>query len=196
MEKITSCRRTAVAIGVLFLVATIAYGSGYAMVTNRPIVGSFLEFVDVIAVIGIGALFFSILKRYSTPIAWMYLATRILEAALLSVSIASIFFASALLYERAFEIAMLILGLGSLPFVYLLYRSRLIPQAISVLGFIGYAALLLWALLELSGYTTGFVLFAPGALFEILFPIWLIVKGFNPSATFFQSVRTSKPLEK
>lgn len=182
MEKITSYRRTAVAIGVLFLIATIAYGSGSAVVTNRPLVGSFLEFVDVVAVIGIGVLFFSILKRYSTPIAWTYLATRILEAVLLSVSIAGIFLGSTLLYDRAFQLAMLILGLGSLPFVYLLFWSKLIPRVISSLGFIGYAALLLWALLELSGYATGFVLFAPGALFEILFPIWLIIKGFNSAA--------------
>jgi hypothetical protein len=72
---------------------------------------------------------------------------------------------------------MIILGLGSLPFCYLLYQSRAIPRWLSVVGFIGYAALLAWGALEVSGYSVGYTLFIPGALFEILFPLWIIVKG-------------------
>ncbi|QYR19298.1 DUF4386 domain-containing protein [Paenibacillus sp. sptzw28] len=78
--------------------------------------------------------------------------------------------------------AMIVLGLYSLLFCYLLYRSRLIPRLISVFGLIGYASLLTSALLELFGYSPGMLLFLPGALFEILMPVWLIVKGFNSPA--------------
>jgi hypothetical protein len=81
----------------------------------------------------------------------------------------------------AFQIAMIALGLGSIPFCYLLYRTRLIPRALSVLGLIGYAALLIGGLLELFGLNLYMIQFAPGALFELVFPIWLIVKGFNSS---------------
>jgi len=190
-EKMNSNKNTARIVGVLFIVATIAYASGSAMMepllgssngfTNKIFVGSFLEFIDVIAVIGIGVLLFPILRNYSIPIAWTYLGTRILEAAFISMSIASIFLATALWYERAFQIAMLVLSLGSLPFMYLLYQSKLIPRSISVLGFIGYIALLIWSVLEISGFTAGTFLFIPGALFEIIFPVWLLVKGFNLS---------------
>jgi Domain of unknown function (DUF4386) len=81
----------------------------------------------------------------------------------------------------AFQVAMIALGLGSMPFCYLLYKTKLIPRYISVLGLIGYATLLTAALLEVFGYSTGLVLYLPGALFEIVFPVWLIVKGFNLS---------------
>jgi hypothetical protein len=85
-------------------------------------------------------------------------------------------------YNLAFPIAMIALGVGSIPFCYLLYQSRLIPRSLAILGLIAYAALLTSALLEVFDYSTGVViLYLPGALFEIIFPIWLIVKGFNPS---------------
>lgn len=198
-EKVNSNKKTAIIVGVLFIVATITYASGSAMIepflgnsggiATPLVIGSLLEFIDVIAVIIIGVLLFPILKNYSILIAWTYLGTRILEAAFLSVSIASIFLTTALWYERAFQIAFLVLGLGSLPFVYLLYKSKLIPRSISVIGFIGYIALLVWSVLEVSGYTTGMFLFIPGALFEIIFPIWLIVKGFNLSTLVPQSAK-------
>lgn len=199
-EKVNSNKNTARIVGVLFIVATIAYASGSAMIEPllgnsggiaiSLIIGSLLEFIDVIAVIGIGVLLFPILKNYSIPIAWIYLGTRIFEAAFLLVSIASIFLATALWYEHAFQIAMLGLGLGSLPFCYLLYQSKLIPRSISVVGFIGYISLTAYALLEIFGTSAGVILFIPGALFEIIFPIWLIVKGFNPSVIAVGSTKT------
>jgi hypothetical protein len=42
--------------------------------------------------------------------------------------------------------------------------------------------LLTSALLEIFGTSTGLILFLPGALFEIVFPIWLMVRGFDSSA--------------
>ncbi|NOU75564.1 DUF4386 family protein [Paenibacillus sp. LMG 31458] len=77
---------------------------------------------------------------------------------------------------------MIVLSLVSLLFCYLLYQSKLIPRLISVFGLIGYASLLTSALLEIFGYSPGMFLFLPGALFEIILPIWLIVKGFNSFA--------------
>ncbi|NOU86021.1 DUF4386 family protein [Paenibacillus sp. LMG 31460] len=82
----------------------------------------------------------------------------------------------------AFQVAMIVLSLVSLLFCYLLYQSKLIPRLISIFGLIGYASLLTSALLEIFGYSPGMFLFLPGALFEIILPIWLIVKGFNSFA--------------
>ena len=184
-------RKTARIVGILFIVATIAYASGSAMIepllgnsggiTTALVFGSLLEFIDVISVIAIGVLLFPILKNYSVSVARTYLGTRIFEAVFLLVSIASIFWATFLGYEHAFQIAMLVLGLGSLPLCYLLYQSKLIPRFISILGFAGYLSLTVYALLEILGTSTGVILFIPGALFEIIFPIWLIAKGFNSS---------------
>ena len=177
--------------GALFIVATISYASGSAVIapllnssgdiSSVLIVGALLEFVDAVAVVGIATLLFSTLKQYSRPIAWTYLGTRLLEAAFITVSITSIFFNAPFWYEYTFQIAVLILGLGSVPFMYLLYQTRIIPRSISVLGFAGYLGLLAWSVLGILGYAMGTLLFVPGALFELIFPIWLMVKGLTRS---------------
>ena len=50
----------------------------------------------------------------------------------------------------------------------------------------GYAVLLPGASLDMFGcvdinHGVGMIVFIPGGLFELLFPIWLFVKGFNSS---------------
>ena len=77
---------------------------------------------------------------------------------------------------------MTILGFGSLPFCYLLYATKLAPKLMSLLGFVGYVALFSWGLLEITNMGAPTILFIPGALFEIAFPLWLIAKGFNKAA--------------
>jgi hypothetical protein len=64
----------------------------------------------------------------------------------------------------------------------LLYRSRLIPRGIAVLGLIGYPALLVGTVLAIFGVTevtqgAGLLAVVPGALFELILPIWLISRG-------------------
>ena len=85
--------------------------------------------------------------------------------------------------EFAFHLAMTALGVGSIPMCYLLYRTRLVPRPIAALGVAGYAILILNGVLVASGADMGITLFLPGAVFELAFPIWLIVKGFNSSPT-------------
>jgi hypothetical protein len=81
-----------------------------------------------------------------------------------------------------FEMAMIVLSLGSLLFCYSLYRLKLVPRFLTVIGFIGYVALLVSSCLSIAGHDIGPVLYIPGAIFEIIFPIWLMVKGFNLQA--------------
>lgn len=172
----------------------------------QTIMGVLLQFVDAAAVVGIGLLLFPILRRHSETVALSYVATRILELAFLVVGgigtlslialsketiqagttgTSSTLTVGALLVSgshTAYLIAMGALGLGSLPFCYLLYRSRLIPRFMSVLGLVGYAALLAGALLELFGVNLYMFQYVPGGAFELILPVWLIVKGFNSSA--------------
>ena len=169
------------------------------------ITGVLLQVVDAAAVVGIGVLLYPILKKHSETVAIGYVGTRILECAflvlggigtlsLIALSQATIqagttsasyaLTSGALLASgshTAYLIAMGALGLGSLPFCYLLYRSRLVPRALSILGLAGYAALLVGALLELFGLNLYMLQYVPGGLFELILPIWLIVKGFNSS---------------
>lgn len=174
-------------------------------------IGALLEFADTAAVVGIGILMFPILREFSEPIAVSYVATRIIECVflvfgaigpLLLIPLSQAYIAAGMpaaphfqtlgtlfttQHVLGFQIGMIALGLGSLLFCYLLYTSRLIPQWMSVLGFIGYAALLLGTSLELFGLNPYMIHYLPGGLFELILPIWLIVKGFNAEALSFSS---------
>jgi hypothetical protein len=75
-------------------------------------------------------------------------------------------------------------SLGALLFYYFLYRSKLVPRLISVWGLIAAVLVLAWNLLEAFGISinAGLIFGLPIILNEITLGIWLIVKGFNPSA--------------
>lgn len=175
------------------------------------IIGVLLELINSVGVVGIAVMLYPILKKHNETMALGYFSSRILESAMLIVGVisplllitlsqeyvkagapdASYFQTIGILSIRgqflAFQMAMIVLGLGSLIFCYLLYQSKLIPRSISALGFIGYASLLTSSLLEIFGHNIGMMLYLPGALFEIILPIWLIVKGFNSSGSIFPS---------
>jgi hypothetical protein len=91
-----------------------------------------------------------------------------------------------LLTERywAFQMVTIALVLGALIFYYMLYQSRLIPRFISVWGLIGALAVLATALVDTFGISPGSLEFL-GVLMllnELFLGVWLIVKGFNPTA--------------
>ena len=77
--------------------------------------------------------------------------------------------------------------LGGLMFYYLLFQSRLVPQWLSGWGFIAIIMNLAASLLVLFGFfgptsTISDVLSIPIFLQEMVLAVWLIVKGFIPSA--------------
>jgi len=77
---------------------------------------------------------------------------------------------------------------------YLLYQSKLIPRFISVWGLIGAALVLaagllgMFALSPASTISTFLVL--PIWVQEMVLAVWLIVKGFKPSAIASLSAKT------
>ncbi len=197
-------RKIAIAVGVLFFTATLSYGVGSALITsalatpddllnpnNTQIgIGVVLEFINSAAVVGIGVLLFPILRRYSEGMALGYAGSRIIESVLLLVgALSALLLLTLRWHDLTFQMAMISLGAGSLLLCYILYTAKLVPRAISVLGFVGYVALLVYGLSEILGLNIGLVLFIPGGIFEIVFPLWLIVKGFNESAVTARSVK-------
>lgn len=210
----SSTRKTAIIVGVLFFVQTSSYMFGDSLfraaadtITDgsqaQALTGVFLQFVNAAAVIGIGVLLFPVLRRFREGPALGYTATKVMESALLMVS--ALF---ALLtvhagvsevgpgqsgatsgavmmegYVLAFHLGMIALGAGSMFLMYILYRFRLVPRALSVLGAVGYVALFASGWLEIAGFDIALVLYIPGGLFEILFPLWLIIRGFNDPTT-------------
>ena len=213
----TTNRKTAIAVGVLFFIATASYLVGSALIGSalsapdqlldaketQVRTGVLLEFVDAAAVVGIGVLLFPILRKYRESMALGYVSTRIIESALLLVSalfalllvsgsqgypgadaatasqLQSVGTLTIRAYGLAFQLAMIVLGVGSLLLCYILYEVRLVPRALSVLGVVGYLALFASGWLEIAGSNAASALYIPGALFELVFPLWLIIKGLD-----------------
>ncbi|MCC6800962.1 MAG: DUF4386 domain-containing protein [Anaerolineae bacterium] len=71
--------------------------------------------------------------------------------------------------------------LGALIFYYLLYQTKLVPRWISGWGLIGAILYLVAPLAGMFGSELGIVM-APLGVQEMVLAVWLIVKGFNPSA--------------
>ena len=72
------------------------------------------------------------------------------------------------------------------------YRTRLIPRWLSVWGFIAVVTSMTAALLNFFHMDTGFGFYLEMVMFpqELVMAVWLIVKGFNPSAVAALSAKT------
>ena len=193
-------RRTARIVGVLFLAGFLAYGVGNLIATGIVrsddrsnstalfVTGAALMLLNSAFVIGIGVLMFPILRPHNKAIAAGYLGTRIFEGVVLAIGVVSLIVltGSAAIHANSvfYNVAEAGLGIGSLFFCALLFRTKLVPRFLAVWGFIGYACFAVGTLLELSGITGAALVAAiPGGLFELTFAVWLIVRGFATTAT-------------
>jgi hypothetical protein len=164
-------------------------------------VGTLLELVNAIAVVGIGVLMFAVLKRHNETQAVGYLSLRVVEAVYCSLMVVSPLSlirlgqnqpqASAALSiaERASISGVLVpvfFSLGALLLYSSLYQSKLLPRFIPIWGLVAAALILTLNLLSAFGLELGMgisMVFAlPIILNEIFMGIWLIAREFNLSA--------------
>jgi len=82
----------------------------------------------------------------------------------------------------AYHFAMSAVGVASLMLCYTLYRVTLVPRVVAAWGLVGYAILLCGSVLEVLGFNLLLIHTLPGGLWELFMGVWLIAKGFNPSA--------------
>jgi hypothetical protein len=197
----SSVRRTARIVGVLFLAGFLAYGVGSLIAKGSADpsgstalfgTGAALMLLNSAFVIGIGVLMFPILRPHNKAIAAGYLGTRIFEGVVLAIGVVSLIVltGSAAIHANSvfYNVAEAGLGIGSLFFCALLFRTGLVPRFLAVWGFIGYACFAGGTLLELFGVAgAGLVGAIPGGLFELTFGIWLIARGFASTATAVRS---------
>ena len=168
-------------------------------------IGCILEVVVALAGIGTAVTLFPVLKHQNEGVAIGFVGSRILEGATIFAGVTCLLSVVTLrqsgagpnalpagqalvaLYDRMF-----ILGQNLMPVVNalllgsLLYRSRLVPRILPLLGFIG-APLIVAAqgavLFGFIGRLSPVVAIAtlPIALWEFSLGIWLTFKGFKPS---------------
>jgi hypothetical protein len=170
------------------------------------IVGGVLEIIVALAGISTAVVLFPVLKKQNDSVALGLVAARILESGTIFVGVAFILSivtlrqvgagADALvtshalitLYDRIF-----LLGQSFMPAVcdlllgVLLYKARLVPRALSLIGIIGAPILVggyiavLFGLIGQHAPSTALAAI-PVALFEFSLGVYLVVKGFKPSA--------------
>src|SRR4051795_12049948 len=203
----SSVRRSARIVGVLFLAGFLAYGVGTLIATGGVrsadhsgptalfVTGVALMLLNSAFVIGIGVLIFPILRPHKNAIAVGYLGTRIFEGVVLAIGVVSLIVLSSAdgidANAAFYNVAEAGLGIGSLFFCALLFRTALVPRWLAAWGFIGYACFAAGNLLELTGVAGAALVAAiPGGLFELTFAVWLIARGFASTATVRSSAST------
>ena len=160
-----------------------------------------------ISVTGIGVMVYPVIKEYHEGIALGYIGFRLIESICIIIASISVLVLLTIskeyvggtvdvmyyqpvgslllaLQEWSFEIGTLFfLGFGGLFLYYPLYKMRLVPWVLSIWGLIGAVCVLIYGVLSLFGLGDSMVvnvLAAPIAVQEMVFAVWLIVKGFYP----------------
>jgi len=182
---------------------------------RQVMIGMLIELIWALAVVGIPVTLFPILKKHNEALALGFFSLRFIEA--ISTIIHSIGLLTLLTLSQEFVKAgapdasyYLTLGtlllaardwafmigsglawsLSALILNYMLYRSKLIPRWLSGWGLVGATLSFATYLLQNFSINLGEILFLPIALQEMAFAVWLIVKGFNPSAIASESAKT------
>ncbi|MCP4356414.1 MAG: DUF4386 domain-containing protein [Chloroflexi bacterium] len=182
---------------------------------NQMITGMLFMLFDAVSVAGIAIMMYPILKKQNEASALGYVGARIVESVLFIVYViilltlltlsqefvkagspdASYFQTEGTLLLAAsdwtFSIGLgLVFALSALILNYSLYQSRLVPRWLSGWGFVGAALVLALTLLAFFSINLTEILNLPIALQEMVFAVWLIVKGFNSSAIASGSAET------
>lgn len=171
----------------------------------QAVLGALLEIINAVAYVGIAVLVYPIFKPRFASMALWYVAFRVIEFVMQSLSSLSPMVlvslseqaakagtagaavwqaAGTLLIEQrawAFQLVTISLILGATAFYTMLYKSRLVPRFISIWGFAAAFFVIATALMDMFGISPGVFEFL--GLFmllnELFLGVWLIAKGFK-----------------
>ncbi|MBW2995665.1 DUF4386 domain-containing protein [Candidatus Woesearchaeota archaeon] len=215
-----SKRKTAIIVGVLFIIATVAYSlsvilldpiltsSDYLTMASansyQMIIGALLVLIDAIAVAGIAIIIYPVLKKHHKTLALGYVCARVVEGTLFMMNAIFTLTLLTLSYKFAKVGALdisyfqtrghvllssgnwtflvgygLVFGLSALILNFVLYKSKLVPRWLSGWGFV--SAIFVLSNFLLQSFGINFIEFLDFsiAIQEMVFAVWLIVKGFN-----------------
>ena len=187
------------------------YLLGGGAADNGASLGALLELILIVANIGSAVVLYPVVKRVSEILALGFVTARVIESAFIAVGILSVLSLMTLRQEAAagadagslLAVGQSLVAVQSWTFLlgpgfvvgvgnglilgYLMYRSGLVPRRLALLGLIAGPVLLarfvgiLFGVFE-PGSVLGGLMVVPEFIWELAFGIWLIVKGFNPSA--------------
>ncbi|MER8188472.1 DUF4386 domain-containing protein [Kitasatospora sp. NPDC094015] len=202
------------AIGGLVLYGPVLGGADYVTgpgADGRVFLGALFELLLAAAVVGTGVTLYPVLRRQHEGAALGYACARLLEAAVIVIGIVALlsvvtirqdFAAGApgsdaasvrtvgralvAVHDWAFLIGPnFVLGANTLVLAHLLYRARLVPRFVAVLGLVGGPLICASATAVLFGCypqvsTVGSLAALPVFAWEVTLAVRLIVKGFEP----------------
>ena len=188
---------------------------------GQMIIFTAVKFIMGIACAGIGLALYPILKKYNEGLAFGAAGFRVIEGALHVVGAllyvvllalsqefvkagapeSSYFQTAAVLINTGigwFRDAanLLTFGIGALMYYVVFYQYRLVPRWLTVWGLVGITLTIISALLVMFHLLPPFgtiqvILNLPILPQELVLAVWLIVKGFNPSAGASLSAKTA-----
>ena len=176
-----------------------AYLAQVAAQPNQVAVGALLVLVAGLALALVPVVFWPIGKRYNETLAMGYVVFRgALETVIYIVAVLGwllliplstqpdagplagfVRSTETVIWDQLVAIPFVV---GALMFYVLLYQSRLVPRWLSAWGLVGAALSIVPSLGGMFGLSSLGVLSLPLFLQEMVMAVWLIAKGFNPSA--------------
>jgi hypothetical protein len=212
-------------IGAVILYAPILSNAKYIIgpgADMQIMLGAFFEIILAFGNIGTSVALFPIVKKQNEGIAIGYVGLRTLESGIIAIGIIPMVTIVTLRLMGGADPATLVtLGRGLVAFhnwtflfgpsftsgtntvlmAYLMYRSRLVPRFIPILGLIGGPLVFASAAGVLFGLfgqysPVAFLPALPEFAWELSLAIWLIVRGFNPMviAGWFGKAEVSEPV--
>jgi hypothetical protein len=167
------------------------------------------DIINGLTAFGTAVALYSVVKRQHEGLAIGFVASRLFEAAILFIGVVSVVSIAILretaataadpaslvasgttlvtLYKVAFVLGTGIPALNAALLGWLMYRSRLVPRAIPVVGLIGaplFTSYLVGYVLGATGPGTPWqgIAVAPIFIWELSLGLWMTFKGFNPHA--------------
>jgi Domain of unknown function (DUF4386) len=170
-----------------------------------------LELIVAFAIVGTGVVLFPVLKRQNESVALGFVTARLFETGIIVVGIISVLSIVTLRQDAAVAAAdpvslvntgrslvaihdwtfligqTLLPGINALLLGSLMYRSGLVPRAIPLLALIGAPLMISSALGQVVGINSEYsawsaIALVPIFLWELTLGLWLVFKGFKPSA--------------
>jgi hypothetical protein len=210
-------------IGAVVLYDPVLKNANYflgAGADAQVLLGGLLDILLALTVAGTSFALFPIVKRWNEGVALGYVGLRTLEAGIIAIGVVSLFALVTLrqfsagtaadpdtlvavggalvgLYKGTFLLGPgFVCGVNTVLMAYLMYKSRLVPRFIPVLGLVGGPLIFAYSIARLFGAADQLqaveaVLVLPIFAWEVTLALYLITKGFRLSAPASQSAQTA-----
>jgi hypothetical protein len=179
---------------------------------DRVVLGALMELILVISAVGTATIMFPFLRKYNETIALWHVCFRFLEAIVITIGIISVLALLTLskeyvaggatniasyqasgtilkaIHDWTFSLGPnFMLGINTVMYSYIFYKSKMVPKFIPILGMTGATLVFICAILVMFNVIDqvslwGGLLALPVAANEMILAVWLIAKGFNQSA--------------